>query len=217
MGKALRKVGVVAVLLVVLGWLFWQTVQDTLAEPYVIDPGLAAEWRLALQGPRQSGAGFLALQPTDQLRAELFQQIFSRTMESMTSPAEASMPIVLHAEYRDTLGTVLSPDDILEAADAAGLSNVTPLPICIGVTREPVAGGSRQLYFALFTAPEVDRFRQDLARRYADGGGATAFDPGELALVVPIAASDGNFASWWPLDVRAETDCQAPLTASSPW
>ena len=47
-GKSLRKVGVVAVLLVVLGWLFWQTVQDTLSEPYVIEPGLVAEWRLAL-------------------------------------------------------------------------------------------------------------------------------------------------------------------------
>ena len=212
MGKVLRKVGVVAVLLVVLGWLFWQTVQDSLSEPYVVDPGLVAEWRLALRGPMQSGAGLLTLQPSDQLRAELFQQIFTRTMESMTSPAEASMPIVLHSEYRETLGTVLSSDDILEAAEEAGLSNVTPMPVCIGVAREPVDGGSRQLYFALFDAPEVDRFRQDLGRRYADGDGETSFDPGELALAVPIAASDGNFASWWPLDVRAETDCQAPLT-----
>ena len=212
MGKTLRKVGVVVVLLVGLGWLFWQTVQDSLSEPYVIDPGLVAEWRLALRGPMQSGAGLLTLQPTDKLRAELFQQIFARTMESMTSPAEASMPIVLHSEYRDTLGTVLSPDDILKAAEEAGLSNVTPMPVCIGVVRAPVAGGSRQLYFAFFDAPEVDRFRQDLARRYADGDGDSSFDPGDLALAVPIAASDGNFASWWPLEV-AEPDCQAPLIA----
>ena len=215
MGRAFRKVGVVAVLLVVLGWLFWQTVQDSLSEPYVIDLDLVAEWRLALQRPMRSGAGLLTLQPTDRLRAELFQQIFLRTMESMTSPVAASMPIVLHSEYRDMLETVFSPDDILEAAEEEGLSNVTPRPVCIGVVREPGAGGSRQLYFALFDAPEVERFRQDLARRYADGGGETSFDPGELALAVPIAASDGNFASWWPLDVRAETDCQAPLTAGS--
>ena len=213
MGKTFRKVGVVAVLLVVLGWLFWQTVQDSVSEPYVIDPGLVAEWRLALQRPMRSGAGLLTLQPSDRLRAELFQQVFMRTMESMTSPAEASMPIVLHSEYRDTLETVLSPDDILEAAEEAGLSNVTPVPVCIGVAREPVTGGSRQLYFALFDAPEVDRFRHDLSRRYADGGEGTSVDLGDLALAVPIAASDGNFASWWPLDVRAETDCQAPLTA----
>ena len=215
MGKVLRKVGVAAVLLVVLGWLFWQTVQDSLSEPYVVDPGLVAEWRLALRSPMQSGAGLLTLLPPDQLRAELFHQVFTRTMESMTSPAEASMPIVLHSEYRDTLGTVLSPDDILEAAEETGLSNVTPMPVCIGVARKLVAGTPRQLYFALFDAPEVDRFRQDLARRYADGDGETTFDPGELALAVPIAASDGNFAGWWPLKIHAETDCQAPLTAGS--
>lgn len=213
MGKSLRKAGVVALLLIVLGWLFWQTVQDSLSEPFVIEPGLVAEWRLALRGPMQSGAGLLTLQPTDQLRAELFQQIFTRTMESMTSPAEASMPIVLHSEYRDTLGTVFSPDDILAAAEEAGLSNVTPMPVCIGVAREAVVGASRQLYFAVFESPEVDRFRQGLARRYADSDGETSFDHGELVLAVPIAASDGNFASWWPLDVRTETDCQAPLTA----
>ena len=195
-GTSLRKVGVVAVLLVVLGWLFWQTVQDTLSEPYVIEPGLVAEWRLALRRPMPSSAGLLTLQPTDQLRAELFQQIFSRTMGSMTSPAEASMPIVLQTEYRDALGTVFSPDDILEAAEEAGLSNVTPMPVCIGAVREPVVGASRQLYVALFDAPEVDRFRQDLARRYADGDGETSFAPGDLALAVPIAASDGNFADW---------------------
>ena len=121
----------------------------------------------------------------------------------MTSPAEASMPIVLQTEYRDALGTVFSPDDTLEAAEEAGLSNVTPMPVCIGAVREPVVGASRQLYFALFDAPGVDRFRQDLARRYADGDGETSFAPGDLALAVPIAASDGNFADWWPLKIRA--------------
>ncbi len=129
----------------------------------------------------------------------------------MISPVEASMPIVLHSEYRDRLGTVFTPDDIFGAAEAAGLSDVTPMPVCVGVARETVAGASRQLYLALFAAPEIDRFRQGLARRSADGGGRRSFDPGELALVVPIAASDGDFASWWPLDVRAETNCQAPL------
>ena len=211
MRTVFRKVGIVTVLLVLLGWLFWQTVQDSLSEPYVVSPNLVTEWQLVLRGPMQSGAGLLTLQPNDLFRAELFQQIFTRTMESMATPAEASMPIVLQSEYRDTLRTVLSPDELLKAAEEAGLSNVTPIPICIGVVRASVTGGSRQLYFALFEAPEIERFRQDLGRQYADG--ETSFDPGKLALVVPIAASDGNFTSWWPLDVRAETDCQAPLTA----
>ena len=80
----LRKVGIVAVVGAVLGWLFWQSVQGSLSEPYVIERGLVAEWQLVLRGPMQPGVGVLVLQPTDLLRAELFSQIFGRTMESMT-------------------------------------------------------------------------------------------------------------------------------------
>ena len=48
MAKAVRKAGVAAILVVVLGWLFWQTVQNSLSKPYFIDPDLIAEWRLVL-------------------------------------------------------------------------------------------------------------------------------------------------------------------------
>ncbi len=207
----MRKVGIALVALAVLGWLFWRTVQSSLAEPYVIDAGMVAEWTLALRGPMQPGAGLLVLQPSDQLRAELFQQIFNRTMESMTSPTAAAMPLVLHAEYRDALGSVLAPPDVLQVAEESGVSAAAPAPVCIGVVRREGSGTTRQLYYAIFDAPEVGRFRQALARRYAEAGGTAAFEPVGFPLVVPIAASDADFASWWPLDVSAETDCLAPL------
>ena len=207
----MRKAGFAVVALALLGWLFWRTVQSSLAEPYGIDAGLVEEWTVALRGPLQPGPGLLVLQPPDQLRAELFQQIFTRTMESMTSPAVAAMPLVLHAEFRDALGSVLSPADVLRTAEESGLSGAAPAPVCIGVVRREGSGTTRQLYYALFAAPEVDRFRQALARRYAAAGGTAAFDAGGFPLVVPLAGSDGDFASWWPLDVSAGTDCQAPL------
>lgn len=207
----MRKAGIALVALAVLGWLFWRTVQSSLAEPYVVDAGMVAEWTLALRGPLQPGAGLLVLQPSDQLRAELFQQIFNRTMESMTSPTVAAMPLVLHAEYRDALGSVLAPPDVLQVAEEVGVSAAAPAPVCIGVVRREGSGTTRQLYYAIFDAPEVGRFRQALARRYAEAGGTAVFEPDGFPLVVPIAASDADFASWWPLDVSAETDCLAPL------
>ena len=207
----MRKAGIALVALAVLGWLFWRTVQSSLAEPYVVDAGMVAEWTLALRGPLQPGAGLLVLQPSDQLRAELFQQIFNRTMESMTSPTVAAMPLVLHAEYRDALGSVLAPPDVLQVAEEAGVSAAAAVPVCIGVVRREGSGTTRQLYYAIFDAPEVGRFRQALARRYAEAGGTAAFEPDGFPLVVPIAASDADFASWWPLNVSAETDCLAPL------
>ena len=207
----MRKAGIALVALAVLGWLFWRTVQSSLAEPYVVDAGMVAEWTLALRGPMQPGAGLLVLQPSDQLRAELFQQIFNRTMESMTSPTVAAMPLVLHAEYRDALGSVLAPPDVLQVAEESGVAAAAPAPVCIGVVPRAGAGTPRQLYYAIFDAPEVGRFRQALARRYAEAGGTAAFEPDGFPLVVPIAASDADFTSWWPLDVSAESDCLAPL------
>lgn len=210
----MRRAGIALVSLAVLGWLFWRTVQSSLAEPYVVDAGMVAEWTLALRGPMQPGPGLLVLQPSDQLRAELFQQIFNRTMESMTSPTAAAMPLVLHAEYRDALGSVLAPPEVLETAEESGLAAVTPAPVCIGVVRREGAGTTRQLYYALFEAPEVGRFRAALARRYGEAGGTAAFAPEGMPLAVPIAASDADFASWWPLDVSPETDCLAPLVTA---
>ena len=212
----MRKLAISLVALTALGWLFWRTVQSSLAEPYVIDAAMVSEWTLALRGPMQAGAGLLVLQPSDQLRADLFQQIFNRTMESMTSPTVAAMPLVLHGEYRDALGGVLTPPDVLQTAEESGLSAAAPAPVCIGVVRREGAGTTRQLYYALFDAPAVGRFREALARRYAEAGGSGGFEPEGFPLVVPIAASDADFASWWPLDVSSETDCLAPLVTATP-
>jgi len=194
----LRKFGIIAVLGVVLGWLFWQSVQGSLSAPYVIDRGLVTEWKLVPRGPMQPGVGVLVLQPTDLLRAELFQQIFGRTMESMTSPAVAAIPVLLRAEYQSL------PEGLVEAmAQLAGLDRASPTPICIGHLRRPP---TQQLYYALFSEPAVDQFRYGLSQR--EGSSPSLAEP--FPLVIPLAASDGNFASWWPLEVT-EADCQAPL------
>lgn len=212
----MRRILITLVVLPVLGWLFWRTVESTLAEPYVVDAALVSEWTLALRGPMQPGAGLLVLEPSDQLRAQLFQQIFNRTMESMTSPAVSALPVVLHSEYRDALGAVLTPPDVLEIAEESGLATATPAPVCIGVVRRAGAGTTRQLYYALFEASAVGGFREALARRYAEAGGSGGFEPDGFPLVVPIAASDADFASWWPLDVSSASDCLAPLVTATP-
>ena len=131
----MRKAVIALAGLAVLGWLFWQTVQSSLTEAYAVDAGLASEWNLALRDRPERGAGLLVLEASDQLRAELFQQIFARTMESFMSPVVATVPLVLHAEYRESLGTALSPQDLLQVAEESGLSDIVPTPVCIGVVR----------------------------------------------------------------------------------
>ena len=205
----MRKAAIAVVALAVLGWLFWRSVQSTLAEPYAVDAALVSEWVLALRTPDLPGPGFVVLQPPDQLRAHLFNQIFNRTMESMTSPTVAAMPLLLHAEYRQ-VAAALTPGEVLQIAEEAGLRDAVPVPVCIGVVRRPGAGSTRQLYYARFEAPGVARFRDALARRQGAAGGGESFAPGEFPPIVPLAASDAGFASWFPLDPD-EVECLAPL------
>ena len=145
------------------------------------------------------------------IRAELFQQIFSRTMESMRSPVVAAIPVVLQSEFREVLSSALSMERIHTVATEYRLSDVKPEPVCIGVMRRHVAGSARQLYFALFRSPEILHFRTELEREYMLAGGVRMFKPSPFSLVVPLAGSGGNFLDWWPVDVNPETDCQAPL------
>ncbi len=206
----MRKAAIAAVALALLGWLFWRSVQSTLAEPYAVDAGLVSEWMLALRTPDLPGPGFVVLQPSDQLRADLFNQIFGRTMESMTSPTVAAMPLLLHGEYRGSVGGTFTPADVLRIAEEAGLRDAAPAPVCIGVVRRPGTGSTRQMYYARFETSAVARFRDELARRHAAAGGTPPFDPGPFPPIVPLAASDADFRSWWPLDPD-EIECLAPL------
>ena len=126
----------------------------------------------------------------------------------MTSPTVAAMPLLLHSEYRQSV-SVLTPDEVLQVAEEAGFGAAVPAPVCIGVVRRPGAGSTRQLYYARFDAPAAARFREALARRAAERG-APPFEPGVFPPIVPLAASDPDFASWWPLDPD-EIECLAPL------
>ena len=208
----LVKLGVGAAAIVVLPWLFLKTVRDTIAEPYEVDDATLTGWRLVLTDPGQPAISVLGLQPPPSLVPALFDQLFNRTMESMTSPGEDILPVVLQREFQTGLRAVLSPDEMLQVARDAGLEEARLEPVCMGVKREPFAGRSRQLYFVLFEAPAVAAFRQQLGREAAERGGPGAFGATPFDLVLPVGGSDAGFASWFPMTVDRSANCQAPLT-----
>ena len=208
--KTLIKLGIVAILLAGLPWLFLRTVRNTIAEPYAIDMATLNGWRLEIQEEIRSPA-LIILRPPDSLVPKLFQQIFHRTMESMTTPAEPAMAVVLQEEFSVSLRQVLSAQEILEVARSTGLNESRLSPVCMAIKREPSRGRTRQLYFVVFEASSYTNFREELARLYRDRGGQFQFEPTALELVLPIASSDANFSGWWPLDVDRDADCQAPL------
>ncbi len=207
----LVKLGVGTVLIIALPWLFLKTARDTIAEPYEVDDAALTGWRLVLTDPGQPGLSVLGLQPPPSLVPGLFDQVFKRTMESMTSPSADILPVVLHNEFQSGLREVLAPDKLLQAARDAGLEEARLEAVCMGVKREPFGNRSRQLYFVLFEAPAVVAFRQQLGRLAAEGGVPGAFGATPFDLVLPISGSDARFASWFPIAVDRVRDCQAPV------
>lgn len=206
------KIGVGVLLLVGVPWLFLKTVQNTIAEPYSIGVATVTEWTLHVQETGQPTPALISLVPSSSLVSQLFQQVFHRTMESLMTPSEPGMPVVLQEEFLAGLQDVFLPNEILAIARTVGLEQAQFNPVCMAVRREPSGGRTRQLFFVVFETPAFNEFRQELAKLYKERGGVLLFDPAALELVLPVASSDADFAGWWPLEVDRVVDCRAPIT-----
>ena len=207
--QTLVKLGLGLVLIVAVPWLFLRTLQDTIAAPYEVPAEALSGWTLVLADPGRPAVWAAGLRPPALFRAALFDQLFDRTMASMTSPVDDVLPIVLGSELRVGPAGGLSPEAIRDAADEAGLERARLQPVCMAVKRETFAGRTREFFFVVFDVPEVAGFRRRLGELAGEGAGANALGP--LDLILPIAGSDARFAGWWPVVVDREADCQAPL------
>ncbi len=207
--QTLVKLGLGLIALIVVPWLFLRTLQNTIAEPYAVEPEALSGWTLMLADPTRPAVWAVGLQPPALFRSGLFDQLFDRTMASMTSPLDDVLPIVLARELSGGAGAPLPPEAIRQAAGDAGLERARLQPVCMAVKRETFAGRTREFHFVLFDIPEVAAFRQRLNELAEDGAGGDAL--GDLDLILPIAGSDAAFAGWWPVVVDRETDCQAPV------
>ena len=112
-------------------------------------------------------------------------------MESLRSPTESAMPLLLKGEFDRALNGHVTPDAIAAAARAAGLESVELRPRCLIHKYISEPGDIRQLFVVLFDAPEFTRFREQIARMRTDGAAARAgYDPWALSPALFIAASD---------------------------
>jgi hypothetical protein len=204
--KRLVKPMAILAALAVLGVLFVRSAQNARAETYTIESGDLVGWTLALDPDRGATGTVLGLQAPAGLDRDLFNQVFSRAMETFLSPAVSFIPIVLRAEFDRALAGSMTAGELLAAARKAGIETARLQPACMGWRRDSQPGAARQVYFVLFEATAIKAFRQQLAD--AAGG---SFDPDAVSPTFFVAAGDSTFASWMPL--RADqTDCLAPVT-----
>ena len=197
---------VVVVILAGLAVLFVRSAQRTRAEPYTMAAVSLEGWTLALNPDGGATGTLLGLRAPAGLGRLLFDQVFSRAMETFLSPAVPLIPVVLAREFERALATAMTAEELLAAARDAGLDDPTLRPVCVGWLRDDQPGAARQLYFVLFDAPEVDAFRRTLAAT-----ATSPLDPVPPALMV--AAGESTFLSWMPL-AATEADCLAPVEVS---
>ena len=205
----LLKVGAAAIVLVALSWLFINSIRSTNSEPYTVASSALSGWRIAPGSPGDPGV--VVLQPPRDLAAPLFQQIFKRTMQSLTAPAVPTLPLVLRGEFADSLQGVHSIGDVIRMAREAGLESARFEPVCLARRRDSVPGRSDELFFVAFDAPAFHQFRQQLPPLHQEHAGTGVFDPAALQPLLVIGATNEDFARWWPLNFERERDCLAPL------
>jgi hypothetical protein len=214
--KIFTRVAIAVVVLAGLSWLFLKTVQDTNAEPYLVDGAELTGWTLALEDPAAGSAALLVLRPPIQLTGDVFQQIFHRTGVSLAGPGRPGMPLVLAAEYAAGLKDVVTPEALLNMARTAGLEKEAVVPVCMGGMRDPSSGRASQRFFLVFESPAFTRLREELARLRETRGASGAFDPVALRPIVPVASFEPDFHRWWPFQVDPARDCQTELVVRSP-
>lgn len=198
----LIKVTIAIVLLAGIGLLFIRSVKDTRAEPYRVNASHLQRWTLAIDTAADADGAVVSLRPPPELPMNLFRQLFKRQMESLGTPSQPGIPLVLRRE----IPSEISADAVLALARDAGLEGAVPAPKCVGYRRVSDPGITRQLYFMWFDVPGFDRFRQALALRAGPDFNSVGLSP-----VLMMAAQPG-FAGWLPVVVDQNRDCIASVT-----
>ena len=203
--KTAIKVGFALVVVIALAWLIVRTIRNR--GPYSADAITLSGWTLVVE---PGAPALVALQPPPQLTSGLFQQLSQRTRLSLMAAPRPLVPLVLQAEYAESLQGVWSLDDIVRLARETDLETSRFEPVCVGQHTESTSGQTHQLFFVEFSSPAFDEFRQQLTPLFPEHGGWGVFDPGALRPVLTIAATDREFGLR-PLAVDQRTACQASL------
>jgi len=189
--------------------LFIRSARNTGAEPYAIEQAQLRGWTIALDPAPDASGVVLALWPPSELAPPLFRQVFSRSGLSLRGPNPAAMPLVLKAEFdRAGIGRAVPPEALEQLARENGLDSMPPTPTCLAHRRLSEPGSTREVFFMRFEFPPFAALRRAIAARL---DAAAGFDHAGLSPVVIIAATDGNFGRWLPLEGDATEDCVAPI------
>jgi hypothetical protein len=200
------KIGIVLLLLAGVAVLFMRSLDDARAEPFTVRGEHLAPWTLASDAAAVGDRAVVALTPPPELPLRLFRQVFTRAGESLSTPLNPGLALVLADELR---GVSVPVDELMSMARAAGLDRAPLKPRCMGYRRDSRPGATRQVYFLVFDMPEFVVFRQALVARTGALGSST-FSAAGLSPVM-LMAGQPDVSGWMPIVVDVEKDCLAPV------
>ena len=196
------KIAIGLVFLAVVVVLFFRSVNDARAEPYTVRAAQLAGWTVEPNAATDETGALVSLRPPKEMSMDLFRQLFSRHMESLSTPTAPGIALVLRSEIHSGV----SADDLLSLARSTGLGQVAATPKCVATRRISEPGITRQVYFLWFDVPGFDQFRQAVASVAGPGFAAKG-----LSTVLLIGAQP-DFKGWMPIVVDQERDCTAPVS-----
>lgn len=210
--KRLIKAAVALVAFAVLALLFWRSVHETRAEPYQLQADALDHFSLELQEASRPSDAYLALRAPMSVVNDLSNQLFKRVMESLQSPANPAIPLLLKGEFDRAFAGRVSGEQLLAAARSAGLDKISLTPRCLGYRRVSDKRVTEQLYFVIFDAPQLEQFRAQMRKLLGgDGTADAAYDPAAMSPVLLVASASPMFNQWIPLQAHPEADCVAPI------
>jgi hypothetical protein len=203
--KVLIRIGFVLAALGVMGFLFIRSLEDTRSEPYPVGAADVDSWTLVESPGMGAKSPILSLRTRPELVSNLSRHVFRRVMESLASPAEATIPLVLQGEFEAGLARTMTPATLMAAARAAGLESAPHVLRCLAHRRESEGRNVRQVYFVIVDSPSIRAFREQLAQ-----GAGSGFEAAALTPVVVVAHAESSFERWLPIQATQE-NCVAPI------
>lgn len=181
--------------------------------PVSVEPEALTRWTLVVSDGTDPWT--VGVRPPDALIDRLYEDATRRAGRTLVRPAHPALPLVLRSESDEGLQGVYPTDSVLRMARQAGIEDVEFQPVCLAHRTRRTGDASAELYFAAFTSAPFAQFRIDLTPPQPEHAGFGVYEPATLSPILMLAATDDDFARWWPLQFDPALDCESPLMLRS--
>lgn len=182
------------------------------SSPYTIQHAPEPTWTLVTSDGTDPWV--VGVEPPRAMISSLTNEVSRRAGRTLVTPPHPAVPLVLRAEFDESLQGAFGVDSIHRLAADAGLDTAGAFqPVCLAHQTVEGEHGSADLYFVPFASAGFNQLRINLMPEHPEQAGIGIYDPSVLSPVLILAATENGFDRWWPLRVDPARDCEAPIAS----